>query len=49
MLGDLRSKAAPKGKVRWDRALEREERGHVRASVGPDLPAQGGPDRSPVS
>lgn len=49
MLSDLRSKAAPEGKVRWDRALEREERGLVRASVGPDLPAQGGPDLSPVS
>lgn len=49
MLSDLRSKAAPGGKVRWGRALEREERGLVRASVGPDLPAQGGPDLLPVS
>lgn len=34
MFSDLRCKAAPKGKVRWDRALEREEnRGQSTAYV----------------
>ena len=43
MLSDLRSKAAPKGKVRWDRALQREEeRRDVKASVRPHLPARCG-------
>lgn len=44
MLRDLRSKAAPEGRVRWDRALQREgERREVKARVGQALPAQDAP------
>lgn len=44
MLRDLRGKAAPEGKVRWDRALKREgERKEVKAQRGSGLASPGGP------